>query len=278
MSLRFHASSLPRFGRPNIPLQRANPFLASHFLSSPSQFLSTASKLVSHASQLFSATIALILARDRSHRLLLWTKQTAEFSHSTSAAAKNTKPATGDYADIPHALILRACAEYSTRILAHNPYLDVPTQIMSAKECFKSACRAAKERYVLTDRMGEIIRARGSQKYGKMVEIFHAICPSHFGFVRTTATKQSDANRLKTKALLEQAFFHYQDPASRTDSSGALFPSYFDPYPISALAFELATLEFVICEWSTGSFIQAKFTEKDVAKVEHPPKVESPSN
>ncbi|KAF7358734.1 hypothetical protein MSAN_01212400 [Mycena sanguinolenta] len=299
-------------------LSSASHFLssASHFLSSASQFLSADSKVVSHASQPFCATIALILARSHclflrtkqtaeffsatialilacSHCLFLWTKQTAEFSHSTSAAAEalepNTKPAAGDYADIPHALILRACAEYSARILAHNPYPDVPMQIMSAKECFKSACRATRERYVLTDRMGKIIRARGSQKRGKMVEIFRALCPSHFGFVRSTARKQIDANRLKAKALLEQASFHYkfEDPISRTgfgenkiiaaarqamtfkdkDSSGVLFPSYFNPYPVSALAFELATLEFVIREWSTGSFIQAKFTEKDVAKV-----------
>ncbi|KAF7353150.1 hypothetical protein MSAN_01502500 [Mycena sanguinolenta] len=307
-----------------------NPFLASHFLSSASQFLSSTSqflssasqflssasqflsadsKVVSHASQLFCATIALILAR--SHRLFLWTKQTAEFfsatialilacshcfflwtkqttefSHSTSAAAEALE---GIMPTSPHALILRACAEYSARILARNPYPDVPMQIMSAKECFKSACRATKERYILTDRMEKIIRARGSQKRGKMVEIFRALCPSHFGFVRSTARKQIDANRLKAKALLEQASFHYKfkDPVSRTgfgenkiiaaarqamtfkdkDSSGVLFPSYFNPYPISALAFELATLEFVIREWSTGSFIQAKFTEKDVAKV-----------
>ncbi|KAF7376993.1 hypothetical protein MSAN_00117200 [Mycena sanguinolenta] len=267
-------------------LSSASQFLssASQFLSSASQFLSADSKVVSHASQLFCATIALILARSHclflrtkqtaeffsatialilacSHCLFLWTKQTAEFSHSTSAAAEalepNTKPAAGDYADIPHALILRACAEYSARILAHNPYPD--------------------------------IRARGSQKRGKMVEIFRALCPSHFGFVRSTARKQIDANRLKAKALLEQASFHYkfEDPISRTgfgenkiiaaarqamtfkdkDSSGVLFPSYFNPYPVSALAFKLATLEFVIREWSTGSFIQAKFTEKDVAKV-----------
>ncbi|KAF7353322.1 hypothetical protein MSAN_01520200 [Mycena sanguinolenta] len=64
---------------------------------------------------------------------------------------------------------------------------------MSAKECFKSACRAAKERYILTDRMGKTIHARGSQQRGKMVEIFHALCPSHFGFVHSTATKQIDA-------------------------------------------------------------------------------------
>ncbi|KAF7372943.1 hypothetical protein MSAN_00501300 [Mycena sanguinolenta] len=214
--------------------------------------------------------------------------KTAEFREGF-IPQPNTKPAAGDYADIPHALILRACAEYSARILAHNPYPDVPMQIMSAKECFKSACRATRERYVLTDRMGKIIRARGSQKRGKMVEIFRALCPSHFGFVRSTARKQIDANRLKAKALLEQASFHYkfEDPISRTgfgenkiiaaarqamtfkdkDSSGVLFPSYFNPYPVSALAFELATLEFVIREWSTGSFIQAKFTEKDVAKV-----------
>ncbi|KAF7361033.1 hypothetical protein MSAN_01133700 [Mycena sanguinolenta] len=281
-------SSLPRTSSP--PPRSSSPPLRSsspppHGSSSPPQRSSLPPGTVSSSSgqnKRPSSPTAPLPPPKRSKSAA----KTAEFREGF-VLRQNAKPAAGDYADIPHALILRACAEYSARILARHPLPDVPTQITSSKECFKSACRATKERYIFTDRMGKIIRARGSQKRGKMVEIFRALCPSYFGFVRSTAPKQIDANRLKARALLEQASFHYKVPASRTgygenkiiaaarqvltfkdrDSSGVVFPSYFDPYPIPALAFELTTLEFVIREWSTGSFIQAKFTEKDLAKM-----------
>ncbi|KAJ7271418.1 hypothetical protein B0H12DRAFT_1320089 [Mycena haematopus] len=211
--------------------------------------------------------------------------RTAEFRQGFTQVA-GVKPAAGDYTDVPHALILRACADYSARIIAREAYPDVPLQASWGDETFKAAGRVAKERYLITARISKIIRARGSQKRGKMVEAYRALCASHFGFQRSTATKHIEANRQKAAALLEGAAFHYKDPKTRTgyggnkiitaarqattfkarDSSGVLFPSYFDPYPVPAIAFDLTTLEFVIREWSSGSFIQGKFTEKEVGK------------
>ncbi|KAJ7184004.1 hypothetical protein B0H12DRAFT_1311726, partial [Mycena haematopus] len=228
--------------------------------------------------------------------------RTAEFRQGFTQVA-GVKPAAGDYTDVPHALILRACADYSACIIAREAYPDVPLQASWGDETFKAAGRVAKERYLITARISKIIRARGSQKRGKMVEAYRALCASHFGFQRSTATKHIEANRQKAAALLEGAAFHYKvsvntsfsfdvahesskDPKTRTgyggnkiitaarqattfkarDSSGVLFPSYFDPYPVPAIAFDLTTLEFVIREWSSGSFIQGKFTEKEVGK------------
>ncbi|KAF8124505.1 hypothetical protein K438DRAFT_2034210 [Mycena galopus ATCC 62051] len=214
--------------------------------------------------------------------------RTAEFRQGFTQVA-GVKPAAGDYTDIPHALILRACADYSARIVAREAFPDVPLRTTWGEETFKAAGRVVKEPHLVTDRISIIIRARGSQKRGKMVEAYRVLCAPHFGFQRSTTTKHIEANRRKVVALLEGAAFHYKDPKTRTgyggnkiitaarqattfkarDSSGVLFPSYFDPYPLPAIALDFATLEFVIREWSSGSFIQSKFSEKDVAKRYH---------
>ncbi|KAJ7247118.1 hypothetical protein B0H12DRAFT_1324928 [Mycena haematopus] len=253
---------------------------------------------------LLSPTAQFIALRSHCSRIR-WTVQTTAVSYGTTPPPKRSKPvpriaefrqgftqvagvkpAAGDYTDVPHALILRACADYSARIIAREAYPDIPLQASWGDETFKAASRVAKERYLITARISKIIRARGSQKRGKMVEAYRALCASHFGFQRSTATKHIEANRQKAAALLEGAAFHYKDPKTRTgyggnkiitaarqattfkarDSSGVLFPSYFDPYPVPAIAFDLTTLEFVIREWSSGSFVQGKFTEKEVGK------------
>ncbi|KAF8208318.1 hypothetical protein K438DRAFT_1755014 [Mycena galopus ATCC 62051] len=228
--------------------------------------------------------------------------RTAEFCQGFAQVAE-VKPVTGDYTDILHALILRACADYSAHIVAREAFPDVPLQITWGEETFMAAGRIAKEPHLVTDQILTIICVRGSQKCGKMVEPYRALCDPHFGFQRSTATKHIEANWWKVVALLEGAAFHYKvsiyiysfsdivhelakDPKTRTgyggnkiitaacqattfkarDSSGVLFPSYFDPYPLPAIALDFAMLKFVIREWSSGSFIQSKFSEKDVAK------------
>ncbi|KAJ7438104.1 hypothetical protein B0H11DRAFT_2105686 [Mycena galericulata] len=197
------------------------------------------------------------------------------------------KPKAIDYAPIFRTLLIRACGDYSARILAIKGFPGVELQATWAMETFKGACRSAPggKRYLMTERMAKIITARGSQIRGKMIETFRSLFASHYGFDRSAAKKTITSNKAKAEKLLHKMSVHYKDPDARTgyaenkilssvrklttflkkDSVGALFPSYFDPIPLALIALELSALEFCAKEWSTGMFIQAKFYEKDVA-------------
>jgi len=196
------------------------------------------------------------------------------------------KPKASDYTPIPHALILRACSDYSAHIVAIHAFPPVKLQVQWAKECFRSAGRASGERYIFTDRIGKIITARGSQIRGKIIEAYRALFAAHYGFQRSTTKKIILANMAKAAKLLKKAAFHYKDTAARKDygenkiilavrqltvfrhrdSVGVLFSSHFDPISIPHVVLDISALEFCVNEWVTGTFIQAKFYEKDVVE------------
>ncbi|KAJ7051458.1 hypothetical protein C8F01DRAFT_640444 [Mycena amicta] len=82
-------------------------------------------------------------------------------------AVAGPKPKASDYAPTEKAVILRACQEYTMRLLTINPFPATIQQAQWAKESFKAACRAARERFQFTDRIGNIIRQRGSVESGE---------------------------------------------------------------------------------------------------------------
>ncbi|KAK7059344.1 hypothetical protein R3P38DRAFT_3522299 [Favolaschia claudopus] len=195
-------------------------------------------------------------------------------------AVRSTKPAAGDYADLALAIIIRACREYSARIAGLYMLPASGVQAQWAQECFRNACGVAKRQYAYTDRIGKIVRARGSQVRGKTIETFRALFAGNYGLERSSSSKIIAANKRKVAQLLQNSAFHYKDPAAnplvgfaenriiaqvrkattfRTkESVGIVFPNYFNPISLGNIAMEL------IAEWSTGSFIASKFTEKAV--------------
>ncbi|KAJ7893407.1 hypothetical protein B0H14DRAFT_2559820 [Mycena olivaceomarginata] len=208
------------------------------------------------------------------------------------------KPKASDYAVIVHALLLRACADYSSRVLAADAFPTVRLQMEWAKKSFKSACRTAGEgQYILTPRMIKVITVRGSQIRGKQVEAAHTLLPTKYGFVRGTSKNVIEANKTKAAQLLKKAAFHFKNPAERTgyaenkaisgireltsfkdkDAVGCLIPISLQPDQscvhcsrddcgkstpqlINAVAtlITVRQVEYVIEEWSTGVFIPAK--------------------
>ncbi|KAJ7775922.1 hypothetical protein DFH07DRAFT_1056698 [Mycena maculata] len=196
------------------------------------------------------------------------------------------KPAVGDYEPIVEALLIRACAEYSARIVALKGFPDPTLQLQSAEECYNNACLSANVRYKLTPRMTKIITKRGSHIRGKIVEGFRPVFAGHYGFKRGTSKAIIAANKLKSEALLRKAAFHYKDPATRSGyaensiiidarhsyifknkkSLGVTFESYFNPIPAAYLALDFTVLQSLAQEWSTGVHVPASFTEKDMLK------------
>ncbi|KAJ7019295.1 hypothetical protein C8F04DRAFT_1257522 [Mycena alexandri] len=195
------------------------------------------------------------------------------------------KPKAADYEPVVRALLLRAMLEYTVRILTKNPFPDVGLQVLWAKECFRSACRAAHEHFSITDRMMKLIQKRGSHIRSQIVTACRNLFASHYNFNRTsTSTAATKANRDLSTALCEDAAFHYKDVKTCTGFAenaifvdirravvfknkkalGAIFASHFNPYPLPTAALEFIAVHHCAKEWSTGQFIGAEFQEKDV--------------
>ncbi|KAJ7193748.1 hypothetical protein GGX14DRAFT_322821, partial [Mycena pura] len=197
-----------------------------------------------------------------------------------------SKPKASDYVPVVRAILLRACTDYSGRIITINALPSVGLQGEWAKQTFRAACRAADERYILSPRMAKIIVARGSQVRGKLVEIVRTLFAPNYEFARSTNVKTIAANKEKAELLLHKSAAHYKDPTTRAGyaenkiigevrqlvffkertSVGIIFSSYFDPIPFPLIALEITTLEFCAKEWQTGTFSAAKFTEKSIAE------------
>ncbi|KAJ7898896.1 hypothetical protein B0H14DRAFT_3554329 [Mycena olivaceomarginata] len=196
------------------------------------------------------------------------------------------KPAAGDYEPIVAAILLRACGEYSARIVASKlgGFPDISIQYQWAEECFKNACRSSKERYKLTPRMAKLITKRGSHVRGKLIETYRPLFATNYGFQRSKSRKIIAANQLKAQMLLKKAAFHYKDPSTRTGYAensiiaearsqyifknkkalGAIFSSYFNPISAEYLALDLTIS--LTQEWSTGVEVRTKFSEKDMSE------------
>ncbi|KAJ7757338.1 hypothetical protein DFH07DRAFT_772820 [Mycena maculata] len=194
------------------------------------------------------------------------------------------KPKASDYAPTEEALLLRACAEYSVRIIAVEAFPDTTFQYKLADECFNNACSSAKEHYKATDRMLKLIIKRGSHIRGKEVESFRPLSASHYGFKLGSSKAVVAANKLRAERLLQKAAFHYKDtetrnaenaiiPAARHQmmfkdkkSLAATFPSYFNPISAAYLALDFSILQSLTQEWSTGTHVPAAFTEKEMSQ------------
>ncbi|KAJ7798116.1 hypothetical protein B0H14DRAFT_43470 [Mycena olivaceomarginata] len=204
-------------------------------------------------------------------------------------AVAGAKPKAGDYAPIEEAIILRACAEYSSRALALGSFPGTSVQYQWAEECFNNACRSSNERYKSTDRVIKLITKRGSAIRGKVVDSFRPLFATHYKFQRGTSKAIIAANKDRATTLLKKAAFHYKDtetrkgyaenaiiPAARTQiifkdkkSLAAIFPSYFNPIPAPYLALEFSVLQFLTQEWSTGTHVPGAFTEKEMGNSYH---------
>ncbi|KAJ7718085.1 hypothetical protein B0H16DRAFT_426704 [Mycena metata] len=195
------------------------------------------------------------------------------------------KPKAGDYEPVVEALLLRAMAEYSTRVLTREGFPQT-LAFQWARECFSNACAAAKLRYILTDRMAKLITKRGSHIRGKVVDGFRPLFATHFGFQRSNSKTVIAENKTRYKAIINKASYHYKKTTARTgygensifvtarqhsiykdkNSLAAIFRSQFDPHPAPYLALEFTILQHLTGECSTGSYLPTPFAEKDVVQ------------
>ncbi|KAJ6620328.1 hypothetical protein B0H10DRAFT_1679662, partial [Mycena sp. CBHHK59/15] len=151
----------------------------------------------------------------------------------------------GDYVPVVKALLLRSMAEYAARILTLDAFPEVNVQLQWAMECWRATCRAAGERYILSDRMAKLVP---SHDFLYSVLIIFKNIDERKGYAGNGIF--SEVRHLTT----------FKDK----DSLGAIFCSYFDPISLPNLALDFSTVEFCTREWSSGTFVQAMFYEKDV--------------
>ncbi|KAK6980873.1 hypothetical protein R3P38DRAFT_3235215 [Favolaschia claudopus] len=135
-------------------------------------------------------------------------------------AVRSAKPAAGDYADLAHAIIIRACREYSARFAGLYMLPASGVQAQWAQECFCNACGVAKRQYAYTDRIGKIV--------AQLLEnsAFHYKDPAAnplVGFAENRIIAQvRKATTFRTK-----------------ESVGIVFPNYFNPIALGNIAMEL---------------------------------------
>ncbi|KAF8803408.1 hypothetical protein BYT27DRAFT_7260150 [Phlegmacium glaucopus] len=148
----------------------------------------------------------------------------------------------------------------------------------------KKASKDADEFYELSDRMCNLVKKHGSRIRGHVLAIVRPQIIAIYSFNRKVTPQEKTRNRTLCGTLLENGAFHYKDTSALAGfgqnkiiseiiylawfedktSQGPLLPHYFNPIPIKTLAFILTVIDFCLREWSTGTFIQAKFFEKDV--------------
>ncbi|KAJ6616698.1 hypothetical protein B0H10DRAFT_1725999, partial [Mycena sp. CBHHK59/15] len=155
-----------------------------------------------------------------------------------------------DYEDIPQAILLRAMSEYSARIVAVHAFPLPGTQMQWVWECWKAACRIAGHCYVLTDRMAKlVIFLIRNSTYTYDLQDFDA---------RTGYAGNSIIADVRQAMLFKDK-----------SSLGAIYRSHFEPITLPNLALDFSVLEFCSQEWSTGTFVQAQFFEKNVYESYH---------
>ncbi|KAJ6597845.1 hypothetical protein B0H10DRAFT_1827035 [Mycena sp. CBHHK59/15] len=213
-------------------------------------------------------------------------RQEPQFAEGYEAVA-GAKPKAADYEPTVRALLLRAMLEYAMRILTINAFPDAGLQVTWAHECFKNACRAANERFKITERMSKLIAKRGSHIRSQIVTVIRVLYAKHYNFNRTSTSPAAiKANRDLSDRLNDGATFHYKDVDAGTGyagnaifsdirsavvfknktSIGAVFASHLNPYPIPTLALEFFGLDHCNSEWSTGRLVPAPFEEKHLLK------------
>ncbi|KAJ7751484.1 hypothetical protein DFH07DRAFT_774729 [Mycena maculata] len=180
------------------------------------------------------------------------------------------KPKAVDYQPVVTALLIRAMAEYSMLILTLQAFPDITRQSEWANKCFRHACQ---------------ITSRGSHIRSQLVTEMRTLFAPHFNFKNSATSAAIQSNIALSKKLLKKALFGYKVIDDRTGyagnkildnsrhcvifqnkrSLGAIFASHFDPYPLPTLALKFTVLTHCAQEWSTGQFVPAQFTEKDLS-------------
>ncbi|KAK6996350.1 hypothetical protein R3P38DRAFT_3222528 [Favolaschia claudopus] len=120
-------------------------------------------------------------------------------------AVRGAKPMAGDHADIPRAIIIRACREFTGRIVGVYMLAGAGLQDQWAQECFRTACGVAICIY----------RTHRKDLRGKTISTFRTLLASAHGFDRSTSGKVIAANRRKAAKLLTNSAFHYKDPEAK---------------------------------------------------------------
>ncbi|KAJ7859054.1 hypothetical protein B0H14DRAFT_3631352 [Mycena olivaceomarginata] len=169
-------------------------------------------------------------------------RQDPQFAEGYIAIAR-AKPKAADYEPVVmtksvNALLIWAMAEYSMLILTINAFPAVALQLLWAKQCFSNACRAADERFKITDRIIKLITKRGSHIRSQIITVYRTLFAPHYSaihhivatalgfsaavakkwwlalykFNRTsTSTATINANRDLSEKLADGAVYHYKD-------------------------------------------------------------------
>ncbi|KAJ7717262.1 hypothetical protein B0H16DRAFT_1799442 [Mycena metata] len=155
------------------------------------------------------------------------------------------KPKAGDYEPVVEALLLRAMAEYSTRITKHGSHIRGKV-VDGFRPLFAT-------HFGFQRSNSKTIIAENKTRYEAIIN------KASYHYKKTTARTGYGENSIFVTARQHSI---YKDK----NSLAAIFRSQFDPHPAPYLALEFTILQHLTGEWSTGSYLPTPFAEKDVVQ------------
>ncbi|KAF8814137.1 hypothetical protein BYT27DRAFT_7266802 [Phlegmacium glaucopus] len=194
------------------------------------------------------------------------------------------RPKSSDYSDVVEALLLCSMHEYEALISATDAFPSGALQTDWVRSCWKNTANATNEHFEISDRMGRLIKKRGSRTRGDTLMHVRSLIVTTYKFNRKSTPRGVAKNVLRSAELLMDGAYHYKDTVlhtgyaqhhiiseiihlaffSHSTSVGVVYPRLFDPISLSTLALIFTLIEHCLKEWSTGRHVWANITEKDL--------------
>ncbi|KAI0298204.1 hypothetical protein BC826DRAFT_907102 [Russula brevipes] len=184
------------------------------------------------------------------------------------------------------ALINEACVFYRCMISTEDAFPSNLTELGFAQRAWTDACRAGALTVEPNGEAFKVIMRRGSQMRGEAKTKIRNLIASEYGFHPSQSSKTREHNLKRAAALKDDLNFTYRPNGAVTErkglyqaliiqkavnavwfahrcDEGVLFPTYFHPFPLPAIALVLTAVECGIDEWISGSREDIDFKSSD---------------
>ncbi|KAJ7218955.1 hypothetical protein C8J57DRAFT_1254652 [Mycena rebaudengoi] len=211
--------------------------------------------------------------------------------HRSQVLSVNAPPPTGtggrvkasEYDDTTQELLKQAISNFRVLISAENAFPDHDTEVEFVGRAWNGACHTLKLSMELTPNIAKLIANRGSHLRGELKTKIKPLIEITYGFNNGQNKKSIARNRVLAEELKDGCTFAFKDIkerkgmykntilqtavnamwfANRRDE-GAMYPEYFDPFPLQAFGLTLAVIENLIDQYATGIRTETPFTAND---------------
>ncbi|KAJ7233461.1 hypothetical protein C8J57DRAFT_1090518 [Mycena rebaudengoi] len=206
-----------------------------------------------------------------------------------------------EYDDTTQELLKQAISNFRVLISAENAFPDHDTEVEFVGRAWNGACHTLKLSMELTPNIAKLIANRGSHLRGELKTKIKPLIEITYGFNNGQNKKSIARNRVLAEELKDGCTFAFKVRILHTSSfslralttnqdikerkgmykntilqtavnamwfanrrdEGAMYPEYFDPFPLQAFGLTLAVIENLIDQYATGIRTETPFTAND---------------